>query len=85
MNMGKCRVTSKTTNGYKCGDSQFDSYEDRYFEAVDELGRLEDIFEFLKEHQKHTLEDLYDRGYYNGLEFAIAKYENREPNFKDCK
>lgn len=38
--------------------------------------------DILKHQQANTIEDIYDEGFYNGIELALSLFENREANFK---
>jgi hypothetical protein len=42
----------------------------------------ERILETLKSHQEHTIDDIYDEGYYNGIELALSLLENREAKYR---
>lgn len=45
--------------------------------------KLEEI-KTLKNVQENNLEDNYMVGLYNGMELAIAIFENRKPKYKSC-
>ena len=40
------------------------------------------IITTLKAQQNNTIDDLYDEGFYNGLEMALSLLEDRDPVFK---
>ena len=43
---------------------------------------LEEKIEFIKKMQKNTIDDRYDTGFYNGIEFCLSVFENREAEYR---
>lgn len=43
---------------------------------------ISSIIKTLKAQQDNTIDDLYDEGFYNGLEMALSLLQDRDPIFK---
>lgn len=43
---------------------------------------LEEKIQFIKNMQKNTIDDDYDDGFYNGIEYCLSVLENREANYR---
>lgn len=46
---------------------------------------LEEKVEFIRNMQNNTIDDEYDIGFYNGIEYALSVLENREAVYKEYK
>ena len=51
--------------------------------AIQRLGRFEDNVESMKKMQQNTIDDMYDTGFYNGIEYCLSLLENREANYRE--
>ena len=47
--------------------------------------KLEDKIKFIHDMKNHTIDDEYDVGFYNGIEYALSILENREAVYKEYK
>lgn len=63
----------------------FDTMRDFVVQVCDALESIDKTKNILKNKQKNTVDDIYDDGFYNGIETALALLENREPVFRDYK
>ncbi len=43
---------------------------------------LEEKIELMKSIQKNTVDDEYDNGYFNGIEYCLSLLENREAEYR---
>lgn len=43
---------------------------------------LEEKIEFMKKMQHNTIDDQYDDGFYNGIEYCLSVLENREEKYR---
>ena len=48
---------------------------------LDALG-YEVKIEFIKKMQQNTVDDVYDDGFYNGIEYCLSVLEDREANYR---
>lgn len=55
---------------------------DMAIQALDESKNLDEKVEFMKKMQKATIDDEYDKGFYNGIEYCLALLENREEQYR---
>lgn len=46
---------------------------------------LEEKIKFIKNMQKNTIDDEYDNGFYNGIEYCLSVLEEREAEYRPCK
>lgn len=46
---------------------------------------LKEKIEFIRNMQNNTIDDEYDTGFYNGIEYALSVLENREAVYKEYK
>ena len=46
---------------------------------------LKEKIEFMKKLQQNTIDDQYDTGFYNGIEYCLSVLENREANYRPFK
>lgn len=46
---------------------------------------LEEKIEFIHNMQNNTIDDEYDTGFYNGIEYALSVLENREAVYREFK
>ena len=46
---------------------------------------LEEKIEFIRNMQKNTIDDEYDTGFYNGIEYCLSVLEEREAIYKQYK
>ncbi len=51
--------------------------------AIQRLGRFEDNVESMKKMQQNTIDDMYDTGFYNGIEYCLSLLESREANYRE--
>lgn len=51
--------------------------------AIQRLGKFEDNVESMKKMQQNTIDDMYDTGFYNGIEYCLSLLENREANYRE--
>lgn len=43
---------------------------------------LEEKIEFIKKMQQNTVDDTYDNGFYNGIEYCLSVLEDREAEYR---
>lgn len=51
--------------------------------AIQRLGRFEDNMELMNKMKENTIDDVYDTGFYNGIEYCLSLLENREASYRD--
>ena len=47
-----------------------------------EENTLEEKIELIKKMQQNTIDDQYDTGFYNGIEYCLSILENREADYR---
>ena len=59
-------------------------YESDRMTALQELPTidLEDKIEMMKKMQQNTIDDEYDTGFFNGIEYCLGLLEGREENYR---
>ena len=47
--------------------------------------KLKDKIESMHAMQNNTIDDAYDNGFFNGIEYCLSLFENRKPIYKPFK
>ena len=50
--------------------------------STDKKRTLEEKIEFMNNMKKNTIDDKYDKGFYNGIEYCLSLLEDREASYK---
>ena len=78
---------SKNNNSFAWNDTIHKLFEMEQDESSIEVKKktLEEKIELMKSMQQNTIDDEYDTGFFNGIEYCLGLLEDREENYKQFK
>lgn len=68
------------------GDNEAKLYGMEYWGLVENIeSLLEEKFELMRKMQQNTIDDEYDTGFFNGIEYCLALLEGRDEQYRQFK